>query len=116
MSKDREEEVGRRFFAALKRLKEDGAIKGKKTFTDRYEINRWNLNSLEKRLGDTNARVPASWLSYLAEAYAVSPRWLLTGVGDFYAPSKGATATQRLPPQNTSLRGEIGTLATLLYC
>nr|WP_314650857.1 hypothetical protein [uncultured Porphyromonas sp.] len=97
MSKDREEEVGRRFFAALKRLKEEGVIKGKKTFTDRYEINRWNLNSLEKRLGDTNARVPASWLSYLAEAYAVSPRWLLTGVGDFYAPKPRQVAPTEPP-------------------
>ena len=97
MIKDREEEVGRRFFDALKRLKEDGIIKGKKTFTDRYDINRWNLNSVEKRLGDTNARVPTSWLSYLAEAYAVSPRWLLTGVGDFYTPKPRQTTPPEPP-------------------
>lgn len=78
--------ITRRFFAALDRLKADGAIRGKKTFTDRFDINRWNLNSVEK--DPTGCRVSAAWLSYLVLGYGVSADWLLTGRGDVYASSK----------------------------
>ena len=37
-----------RFFQALYYLKGTKVIRGKQTFTARYGINRWNLNSLEK--------------------------------------------------------------------
>ena len=40
--------VACRFFLALRLLKEQRVIRGKKTFTDRYGINRWNMNSCEK--------------------------------------------------------------------
>lgn len=72
-----------RFFEALRRLKADKRIRGKKTFTDRHAINRWNMNTLEKA-PDRDIFQPA-WLSYLVRDYGVSPRWLLTGEGDFYA-------------------------------
>lgn len=36
-----------RFFEALQILKADKVIRGKKTFTDLYDINRWNLYTLE---------------------------------------------------------------------
>ena len=78
--------ITRRFFAALDRLKADGAIRGKKTFTDRFGVNRWNLNSVEK--DPTGCRVSAAWLSYLVIGYNVSADWLLTGRGDVYASSK----------------------------
>ena len=71
-----------RFFSALNRLKEDKAIRGKKTFTERYGINRWNMLTLEK---DTSRDIfQPAWLTYLVRDYNVSPRWLLTGEGDFY--------------------------------
>ena len=72
-----------RFFAALSRLKRDKVIRGKKTFTDRYGINRWNLNTCEKEPG-RDIFQPA-WLSYLVRDYGVSSLWLLTGDGSFYA-------------------------------
>lgn len=37
-----------RFFEAIRKLSEYKIIRGKKTFTERYGINRWNFNSLEK--------------------------------------------------------------------
>lgn len=36
------------FFEALYRLKDDGKIRGKQTFTREFDINRWNLNKLER--------------------------------------------------------------------
>ena len=71
-----------RFFDALRRLKEDKVIRGKKTFTERYNINRWNLNTLEKE--PSRDIFQPAWLTYLVRDYNVSPKWLLTGEGDFY--------------------------------
>lgn len=80
-TKDSQEIVGR-FFRALERLKEDKVIRGKQTFTRRYDINRWNMNTCEK---DTSRDIfQPAWLSYLVRDYNVSPLWLLTGEGEFY--------------------------------
>lgn len=81
--------VIRRFFEALYALKARREIRGKQTFTKRYDINRWNLNSLEKDLSRNIFQV--AWLTYLVRDYGVSAQWLLTGMGDmFYAPKKQA--------------------------
>ena len=74
--------IVRRFFQALQQLKTDNRIRGKKTFTVPYGINRWNLSTCEKE-PERDIFQPA-WLSYLVKDYGVSPRWLLTGEGDFY--------------------------------
>lgn len=74
--------IVRRFFEALQRLKADRKIRGKQTFTRKHEINRWNMNTLEK---DPSRDIfQAAWLTYLVEDYGVSPQWLLTGCGNFY--------------------------------
>lgn len=74
--------IVRRFFDALQRLKADRKIRGKQTFTRKHEINRWNMNTLEK---DPSRDIfQAAWLTYLVEDYGVSPQWLLTGRGNFY--------------------------------
>lgn len=70
-----------RFFVALQLLKERKIIRGKKTFTDRYGINRWNLNTCEKEPNRDMFQV--AWLSYLVRDYGVSSRWLLLGEGHF---------------------------------
>ena len=80
------QDITRRFFLALERLKLDKAIRGKKTFTVRLGINRWNLNNIAR--DPASGRVPASWLSYLVIGYGVSADWLLTGRGDVYAYDK----------------------------
>ena len=88
MQTEDSQKIVRRFFEALYRLKDDGQIRGKKTFTREFDINRWNLNKLEKNLA-SDIFQPA-WLTYIVKEYKVSARWLLTGEGDFYETRTGA--------------------------
>lgn len=86
-----------RFFEALKILKSEGAIRGKKTFTDRYGINRWNFNTLVKEPQRDIFQV--SWLGYLVKDYGVSADWLLTGRGK---PLKGKLIPTKKATQASS--------------
>lgn len=79
-----------RFFEALQRLKADRKIRGKQTFTRAYNINRWNMLTLEK--DHTRDIFQPAWLTYLVEDYGVSAQWLLTGKGDFYRKTKSANS------------------------
>lgn len=72
----------KRFFEALQILKANKVIRGKQTFTNRYGINRWNLNTLEKEPSRDIFQV--AWLEYLVRDYKVSPMWLITGEGSFF--------------------------------
>lgn len=90
MQSNESQEIVNRFFAALERLKHDGVIRGKKSFTDRYGINRWNLNTLEK--DHTRDIFQPGWLTYLVMDFKVSPLFLLTGYGDFYMAGWNASA------------------------
>lgn len=81
--------VVKRFFEALYRLKADRKIRGKQTFTREYDINRWNMNTLEREPERDIFQV--SWLTFLVRDYGVSPMWLLTGFGDFYQTKKAET-------------------------
>lgn len=71
-----------RFFEALRYLKEERVIRGKQTFTTKYDINRWNLNTLEKA-PERDIFQPA-WLTYLVRDYNISAHWLLTGEGTVF--------------------------------
>lgn len=57
MQQSENEKITARFFEALYALKAKGVIRGKKTFTDRYNINRWNLNALEAKNPNTTQNV-----------------------------------------------------------
>lgn len=76
------QQVTRRFFEALYALKAQKVIRGKQTFTNRYGINRWNMNTQEKE--PSRDIFQAAWLTYLVRDYGISPRWLLTGEGDMF--------------------------------
>lgn len=82
MQTEDSQKVIRRFFEALYHLKSLRIIRGKQTFTSRFNINRWNMNSLEKNLSSDIFQ--AAWLTYLVEEYGVSAEWLLTGKGEIF--------------------------------
>lgn len=72
--------IVKRFFDALYYLKSVGKIRGKATFTREHDIDRWNLNKLEK---DPSRDIfQPAWLYYLVKDYNISARWLLTGRGN----------------------------------
>lgn len=71
--------ITHRFFLALDTLIATGSLRGRKTFCDRYSINRRNLYAIE-HTPDRYA-LPTCLLSYLVQDYAISPLWLLTGKG-----------------------------------
>lgn len=80
MQTEDSQKVVLRFFEALRYLKDQKIIRGKQTFTTRFNINRWNLNSLEK---DPSRDIfQPAWLTYLVNEYGVSATWLLTGRGE----------------------------------
>lgn len=74
------QKIIKRFFEALYYLKSERIIKGKQTFTAKFKINRWNMNTFEKDMS-RDIFQPA-WLAYLVDEYGVSATWLLTGRGD----------------------------------
>ncbi len=82
------QKVIKRFFEAIYALKAAGTIRGKQTFTNQYEINRWNFNTLEKE--PERDIFQTAWLTYLVRDFGVSATWLLTGVGDMFAKKNGA--------------------------
>lgn len=86
MQTEDSQKIVKRFFEALHILKDHKKIRGKQTFTREHDINRWNLNTLEK--DPTRDIFQSAWLTYLVRDYKVSPMWLLTGLGGFY--QKGA--------------------------
>lgn len=82
--------IVKRFFEALYAVIARGEIRGKQTFTRDHEINRWNMNSLEK---DPSRDIfQPAWLAYLVDDFGVSPMWLLTGRGEMFIPKKKNSA------------------------
>lgn len=84
-----------RFFDALDRLVACGVLRGLKTFTTRYGLNRWNLQAMRKEHSAGGIFHPC-WLTYMVRDYKVSPLWLLTGEGDFWMAGFDAPTVQKL--------------------
>lgn len=83
MQSEDSQQIVNRFFEAIQYLKDSGKIRGKKTFTDRYGINRWNFYFVEDN--PNSGMFKPAWLMYLVRDYGVSSRWLLTGEGEIFA-------------------------------
>lgn len=83
MQNEQSQVIVRRFFEALQILKANKIIRGKQTFTNRYGINRWNMNTQER--DPERDMFQVSWLENLVNDYKVSAYWLLTGEGAFFA-------------------------------
>lgn len=83
MQTEQSQVIIKRFFEALQILIENKVIRGKQTFATRYGINRRNMYTLEKEPGRDIFQV--AWLENLVTDYMVSPVWLLTGNGSFFA-------------------------------
>lgn len=79
MQTEDSQKIIRRFFQALQYLKDQRIIRGKQTFTRRFGINRWNMNTVEKE--PSRDQFQTAWLNYLVTEYGVSAEWLLTGRG-----------------------------------
>lgn len=86
MQSEDSQKIIRRFFQALQHLKDNKIIRGKQTFTRQFEINRWNMNTLEK--DPSRDMFQPAWLTYLVKEYNVSATWLLTGRGDIISKRK----------------------------
>lgn len=99
MQTEQSQVIVRRFFEALQRLKADKVIRGKQTFTRRYGINRWNMNTLEKE--PERDIFQAAWLENLVTDYKVSALWLLTGKGSFFADGWDSEAVKSLVKSET---------------
>lgn len=84
MQTEDSQKIIRRFFQALQYLKDQRIIRGKQTFTRRFGINRWNMNTVEKE--PSRDMFQTAWLSYLVTEYGVSAEWLLTGRGAILSP------------------------------
>jgi len=94
--------VVERFFKALERIIEDKMIRGRKTFTDKYNINRRRLYSIEENKESDAFQV--AWLTYLVEDFGISAKWLLTGKGDMYVTYKAPFKSPRQLAREEKLR------------
>ena len=77
-------DITKRFFKAIEELKARKEIRGLGTFTNRYNINRWNLITV--RDNPENSNLKPEYISYLIEGYDVSAEWVLLGKGDMFKP------------------------------
>lgn len=75
-------EINKRFFLALDILKMQRKIHGIKSFTDKHNINRWNLYTVKKN--PDKAALKPEYILYLCRDYNVSLKWIFFGEGDFY--------------------------------
>lgn len=73
-------EIIGRFFEAIDELKRRKTIRGLCTFTNRYNINRWNLIKVRDNPGSSTLK--PEYISYLVEGYGVSAEWILLGKGN----------------------------------
>lgn len=75
--------VTKRFFEAIDMLKAQKKIRGLQTFTNRYDINRWNLVTV--RTQPEVSVLKPEWIVYLVRDYGISADWILLGRGGMFS-------------------------------
>lgn len=85
-----------RFFRAIRTLIDGGVLRGLQTFTRRYNLNRRNVQRLERE--PYSGIFHAGWLAYLVEDYKVSPLWLITGRGGIFADGWDMETIKKVQP------------------
>ncbi len=75
-------EVTKRFFEAIDLLKQKRIIRGLQSFTNRYGINRWNMNTVKSN--PEKSVLKPEWIVFLVRDFKVSAKWLLLGEGDIF--------------------------------
>lgn len=78
-----------RFFQVIDLLVESKQIRGVKTFTDRYDINRRNFYAVKKN--HQRDIFQLAWLAYLINDFGVSSQWLMTGNGAMFVKKDAPT-------------------------
>ena len=76
-------EITKRFFLALEVLSQDKKIRGLKTFSRKYDINYWNLNTVKKE--PYKRILKPEYIYYLVMDFGISADWLIKGEGEIYA-------------------------------
>jgi hypothetical protein len=82
MTPQEHNDIVRRFFDALESLRASGSIRGLKTFTDRYGIDRSSM--IRAKNCPESCGFKAVWLTYLVRDYGINAAWLLTGEGQMH--------------------------------
>jgi hypothetical protein len=92
--KDNTVAIVERFFKAIRTLIDGGVLRGLQTFTRRYNLNRRNIQRLERE--PYSGIFHAGWLTYLVEDYKISSLWLLTGRGAVFADGWDADTVKKV--------------------
>lgn len=79
-----EKEIISRFADAISRLKDDKVIRGMKTISDMYDINRALMVMACKYPEKHSGSFHVDWLAYLVRDFKVNPHFLLLGEQPFY--------------------------------
>ena len=72
-----------RFYETIEVLKQTKQIRGIKTFTDAYGINRWNFITVSKN--PESDMFQLIWITHLVKDFNVSAEWIMTGKGEMFA-------------------------------
>lgn len=75
-------EVTNRFFEAISILKTNKKIRGLQTFTKKYNINRWNMNTV--KYNPEKSVLKPEWIVYISRDFGISSDWIILGKGPIF--------------------------------
>jgi hypothetical protein len=85
ISKDKKDsiEIVTRFFLAIDELVAMNRLRGIKTFTDMYDLDRRNFIRIRKNKNSKMFQL--SWIVYIVRDFGVSMEWIMTGRGKMFS-------------------------------